>query len=78
MDDVKSYLRELDDAILRGTDESRTRALWHATDVLIAGRYSTEEVSTFGEIIGRLADEIEITARAELSNRLARFKPRSG
>jgi hypothetical protein len=73
MDDVKSYLTDLDDAILRGTDESRTRALWHATDMLIAGRYSDEEVATFGEIIGRLADEIEITARAELSSRLARF-----
>ena len=73
MNDVKSYLTDLDDAILRGTDESRTRALWHATDMLIAGRYSSEEVSTFGAIIGRLADEIEITARAELSSRLARF-----
>jgi hypothetical protein len=73
MDDVKSYLTDLDDAILRGTDESRSRALWHATDMLIAGRYSDEEISTFGEIIGRLADEIEITARAELASRLARF-----
>lgn len=73
MDDVKSYLTDLDDAILRGSDESRARALWHATDMLIAGRYSDEEISTFGEIIGRLADEIEITARAELASRLARF-----
>jgi hypothetical protein len=73
MEDVKSYLRDLDDAILRGTEESRTRALWHATDMLIAGRYSSEEVATFGDIIGRLADEIEITARAELASRLARF-----
>src|ERR1700761_2699449 len=73
MEDVKSYLRDRDDAILRGTEESRTRALWHATDMLIAGRYSSEEVATFGDIIGRLADEIEITARAELASRLARF-----
>ena len=70
----ESFLRDLDDAILRGTAESRKRALRHATDLLIAGRYSLDEISTFGEIIGRLADEIEITARAELASRLARFE----
>ncbi|WP_213769637.1 DUF2336 domain-containing protein [Bradyrhizobium sp. dw_78] len=72
-DDIKSFLRDLDDAILRGTPERRKRALWHATDLLIAGRYSNEEISTFGAIIERLADEIEVNARAELSSRLARF-----
>ena len=73
MNQVKSYLEDLDDAISRGTSESRTRALWHATDLLIAGRYSEEEVSTFGKVIGRLADEIEVEVRAQLSERLARF-----
>jgi uncharacterized protein (DUF2336 family) len=73
MNQVKSYLEDLDDAISRGTSESRTRALWHATDLLIAGRYSEEEVSTFGKVIGRLADEIEVEARAQLSERLAHF-----
>ena len=28
---------------------------------------------TFGEVIGRLADEIEVAARAQLAKRLARF-----
>src|ERR1700733_13333400 len=69
----KSFLRELDDAVLRGTAESRARALWHTTDLMIAGRYSEEEIWTLGEVIGRLADEIEVAARAQLAKRLARF-----
>ena len=73
MNQAKSYLEDLDDAISRGTAESRARALWHATDVLIAGRYSEEEISTFGKVIGRLADEIEVEVRSQLSERLARF-----
>jgi uncharacterized protein (DUF2336 family) len=68
---VKSYLEDLDDAISRGTAESRERALWHATDLLIAGRYSDDEVFTFGKVIGRLADEIEVEVRAQLSERLS-------
>lgn len=70
---AKSYLEDLDDAILRGTEQSRTRALQHATDLLIKGRYSDEEILTFGKVIGRLADEIEVEVRAQLSERLAHF-----
>jgi uncharacterized protein (DUF2336 family) len=73
MNTAKSFLRELDEAVLRGTDESRTRALWHTTDLMIAGRYSDDEIWTFGEVIGRLAEEIEVAARAQLAKRLARF-----
>jgi uncharacterized protein (DUF2336 family) len=68
MTEVKSFLSDLDDAVARGTAESRKRALWHATDLLIAGRYSDDEIWTFGEVIGRLADEIEVAARASLQN----------
>ena len=73
MNTAKSFLRDLDDAVLRGTSESRMRALWHTTDLMIAGRYSDDEIWTFGEVIGRLADEIEVAARAQLAKRLARF-----
>ena len=66
-----SLLAELDDAISRGTAESCLSALWHATDVLIGGRYSEDQIWTFGEIIGRLAEEIEIVARVRLANKLA-------
>ncbi|MBU6458357.1 MAG: DUF2336 domain-containing protein [Bradyrhizobium sp.] len=74
MGEVKSFLRDLDEAVSRGTPESRARALWHTTDLMVAGRYSEDEIWTFGEVIGRLADEIEVTARAQLARRLARFK----
>ncbi len=73
MTKVKSFLRELDDAVARGTPESRLRALWHTTDLLIAGRFSDDDIWTFGEVIARLADEIEVAARAQLARRLARF-----
>jgi hypothetical protein len=71
MNGAKSLLQDLDDAIARGTDESRAKALWHATDLLITGRYSADEISMFGEVIGRLADEIEVAARAQLSDVMA-------
>ena len=74
MGEVKSFLRDLDEAVSRGTPESRARALWHTTDLMVAGRYSDDEIWTFGEVIGRLADEIEVTARAQLAKRLSRFE----
>ena len=73
MNETKLFLRDIDDAISRGSAESRTRALWHTTDLMIAGRYSDDEIWTFGDVIGRLADEIEVAARAELARRLASF-----
>lgn len=73
MSQANSFLRELDDAVSRGTPESRTRALWHTTDLMITGRFSDDEIWTFGEVIGRLAEEIEVAARAQLARRLARF-----
>jgi uncharacterized protein (DUF2336 family) len=72
MSQTKSVLRDLEEAIARGTAESRARALWHTTDLLIAGHYCEEDVATFGEVIERLADEIEIAARAQLAQRMAR------
>lgn len=68
-----SYLEELDQAILSGTRESRERALWYATDLLMVGRYTDEEIWVFGEIIGRLAAEIELVARARLAAKLSRI-----
>jgi uncharacterized protein (DUF2336 family) len=73
MSEAGLFLRELDEAVSRGTPESRRRALWHTTDLMIAGSYSEDEIWTFGEVIGRLADEIEVAARAQLAKRLARF-----
>ena len=73
MSAVKSFLQDLDEAVSRGTAESRKRALRHATDLLIAGRYSDEEIWVFGEVIGRIGGEIEVAARAQIAKRLANF-----
>jgi uncharacterized protein (DUF2336 family) len=73
MTKANAFLNDLDEVVSRGTPESRARALWHTTDLMIAGHYSEDEIWTFGAVIGRLADEIEVAARAQLATRLARF-----
>jgi len=72
MTEARSFLQEINEAILQGSPESRARALWHTTDILITGRYTEDQIWVFGEVIGRLADEIEGAARAKLAKRLAR------
>jgi uncharacterized protein (DUF2336 family) len=67
----KSFLEELNEAVLRGSAESREKALWYATEMLMVGRYTEEEIWIFGEVIGRLADVIEVAARARLAKCLA-------
>src|SRR5262245_22554381 len=71
MTQCASLIPELEDALARGTHESRLTALWRVTDLLLTGRYSEDQIWVFGEVIGRLADEIEAAARAELARRLA-------
>jgi uncharacterized protein (DUF2336 family) len=66
-----SFLQDLEESIAQGSDETQLRALWHATDLLIAGRYSDADTWVFGEVIERLARELEVSARAQLSQRLA-------
>jgi uncharacterized protein (DUF2336 family) len=68
-----SFIDDLEEAVARGTPASRAKALWHTTDLMIAGNFSDDEIWTFGEVVTRLADEIEVAARAQLSERLAHF-----
>jgi len=68
----KSFLRELEEALRHGTAERREQALWYATDMLMVGGYTEREIWTFGETIGRLADAIEVAARARLARRLVK------
>jgi uncharacterized protein (DUF2336 family) len=67
-----SFLQELEVAVSQGSAESRERALWYVTDLLIVGRYTEDEIWMFGEIIGKLEQDIETATRARLSKRLAR------
>jgi uncharacterized protein (DUF2336 family) len=71
MDGTTSLLQELEESISRGSDESLLRALWHTTDVLITGHYSENQIWVFGQIIERLARDLEVVARAQLARRLA-------
>jgi uncharacterized protein (DUF2336 family) len=71
MTEKRLYLEELDEAISRGTHATRQQALWHATDLLIAGQYSDDQIWVFGEVIARLAREIEHSSRVKLAKRLA-------
>jgi uncharacterized protein (DUF2336 family) len=72
MNQKRLAFQDLDNAILRGTRETRIRALDYALDLLLSGSYKDADVATFGEVISRLADEIEVAARADLSRRVAR------
>jgi uncharacterized protein (DUF2336 family) len=71
MTEVGHALHDLNEAIERGSSESRAKALWHATDILVEGEFSEQQIGVFGDVITRLAEEIEEAARAELSRRLA-------
>lgn len=62
---------DFEEAVSRGAPERRLQALWHTTDFLIAGSYSEEQIWLFGEIIDRLAKEIEHGARVRLADILA-------
>ena len=57
-------LEDLDDVIARGSSESRAKALWHATDVLVAGEFSEEQIHVFGEVITRLTETWRAEQRA--------------
>jgi hypothetical protein len=71
MNGPASLLQELNESISQGSDESRLRALWHATDVLLAGQYSEDQIWIFGQVIERLSRELEVEVRAQLARRLA-------
>jgi uncharacterized protein (DUF2336 family) len=68
-----SLIPELEDVIQHGTRAKRTHALQRITALFLDGasRFSDEHVNLFDDVFGLLIEEIEIKARAELSNHLA-------
>lgn len=72
MEKVKPLLRELEDAVSKGDPERRLRAIWHATDVLVDGTFTEEQIKIFGEVLVCLSADIEHAARVRLSNLLAK------
>jgi uncharacterized protein (DUF2336 family) len=67
---------ELEEAIANGTSQKRIDTLRRITDLFVtsAEQFSEQQVELFDDVIGRLADQIEASARAELSDRLAEVR----
>jgi uncharacterized protein (DUF2336 family) len=66
-------ISELETAFTQGTPEKRLTALWYTTDALLTGRFSDEQIWVFGEVLDRLATDLELKARARLAQKLGPF-----
>jgi uncharacterized protein (DUF2336 family) len=68
-----SLIPELEEVIQHGSRRKRVETLQRITLLFLAeaGRYSNVQVDLFDDVFGRLIEEIETKARAELANRLA-------
>ena len=68
-----SLIGELEDAIASGSAERRQETLRRVANLfqLGAAQYSEDQVALFDDVINRLAEDIEATARAALSQQLA-------
>lgn len=73
MADRESLIAELEDAIVRGSNQKRAATLRQLTDLFTShtGQLSEEQIELFDDVILRLAREIETKTRAELARRLA-------
>jgi uncharacterized protein (DUF2336 family) len=73
MNAMPALIREVDDAIARGTTARRADHLRKVTDLFMrdAPALTDEQVDLFDVVIARLAAAIEARARAELAERLA-------
>jgi uncharacterized protein (DUF2336 family) len=68
-----SLIPELEEVVQHGSPERRTQTLEKITDLFLTGasRFNDDHVGLFDDVFGRLINEIEVKARAQLSNRLA-------
>jgi uncharacterized protein (DUF2336 family) len=69
----RSLIAEIENAISSGSSDKRVQTLRRVTDLFMvsANDYSDAQVDVFDDVISRLADKIEVKARAELALRLA-------
>lgn len=68
-----SLIPELEEVVQHGSRSKRVETLRRITSLFLsgAGSYRDEHVDLFDAVFGRLIEEIETKARAELSNHLA-------
>jgi uncharacterized protein (DUF2336 family) len=66
-------ISELEDAVRRGSQEKRVKALRSVTDLFLGAKekLSEEQIEVFDEVLCRLITRMESTALIELSERLA-------
>jgi uncharacterized protein (DUF2336 family) len=69
----QGLLDELEDVLARQDIGRRADALRRITDLFVAAssRYSDEQIALFDEVMGRLVEEIDTSARAAFGQRLA-------
>jgi uncharacterized protein (DUF2336 family) len=69
----RSIIAEIEGTFATGSVEKQAEIVRRVTDLFLAGadNYSDEQIELFDGVISRLADKIEIKARAELAHRLA-------
>ena len=68
-----SLLPELEDVVQHGSAEKRAKTLNRITTLFLEGapRFNDSHVALFDDVIGRLIEEIEVKALAELARRIA-------
>jgi uncharacterized protein (DUF2336 family) len=73
MRDHTSILSEIDSALAKGSKQHQARMLQAVTDLFVSSGtgLSEQDVALFDDMITRLADKIELSARALLAQRLA-------
>ena len=69
----KSLINELENAISHKDLAHRAETLRSLTDLFVLGsvKYSGEQVALFDDVMSRLIDEVEVSARAAFGHRLA-------
>ncbi|HZP71412.1 MAG TPA: DUF2336 domain-containing protein [Pseudolabrys sp.] len=73
MIEERSIIAEIEGTFASGSTDKQADILRRVTDLFLAGAdsYSEEHVDLFDGVISRIAERIEIKARAELAHRLA-------
>src|SRR5206468_9308488 len=68
-----SLIPELEEVVQHGSPERRIQVLDRVTTLFLdgAGRFNEDHVQLFDDVLGRLVEEIEAKARAELAQQLA-------
>jgi uncharacterized protein (DUF2336 family) len=71
----RSLIDELNNAVATGGQEQQERILERVADLFAAGSrgYSGDQIALFGDVLQRLAADIEVKARARLAGRLAQI-----